>query len=273
MRLQNKVAVVIGAGQQPGPTVGTGKAAAICYAREGARVFAVDRNPDAAAETVEAIRAQGGEAVAHACDATVDADVRDAIATCADRYGTVDILHNNIGLSVAGGDGPVPTVTADAFDLLIAVNLKAAFLSVTHVLPIMREQRSGVITNISSLGSIINTPNAVYKMAKSGLNALTTHVAITNAPYGIRANAILPGQVLTPMLTESRVGQNGMTRDDVIAAFNAVVPLRNQMATAWDIAKVAMFLASDDAGFITGVLLPVDGGQGLQTGGRTGMKS
>jgi NAD(P)-dependent dehydrogenase (short-subunit alcohol dehydrogenase family) len=110
-------------------------------------------------------------------------------------------------------------------------------------------------------------------MAKSGLNALTTHVAITNAPYGIRANAILPGQVLTPMLTESRVGQDGMTREDVIAAYNAIVPLKNQMATAWDIAKVAMFLASDDASFITGVLLPVDGGQGLQSGGRGGMKS
>jgi NAD(P)-dependent dehydrogenase (short-subunit alcohol dehydrogenase family) len=110
-------------------------------------------------------------------------------------------------------------------------------------------------------------------MAKAALNAMTTQVAIANAQYGIRVNAILPGQVLTPMLTESRIGQNGMTREDVISQFNAVVPLRNKMSTAWDIAKVSMFLASEDAGFITGVLLRVDGGQGLQTGGRAHMKS
>jgi NAD(P)-dependent dehydrogenase (short-subunit alcohol dehydrogenase family) len=272
MRLKDKVAIVVGAGQTPGPSTGTGRAAAISYAREGARVMAVDRNAESVAETVDLITRDGGEADAFVGDATADTDVAAAVARCVDRWGRIDILHNNIGLSVAGGDGPIPEVTADAFDVLIAANLKTAFLSTTHVIPVMRAQESGVITNISSLGSVINSPNIVYKMAKAALNAMTTQVAIANASYGIRCNAILPGQILTPMLTESRIG-DGVTREDVIARFNAVVPLRNQMSTAWDIANVALFLASEDAAFITGVLLRVDGGQGLQTGGRSHMKS
>jgi NAD(P)-dependent dehydrogenase (short-subunit alcohol dehydrogenase family) len=273
MRLKDKVAIVVGAGQTPGPTTGIGRASAISYAREGARVFAVDRNADSAGETVAMISGEGGEAQAWVGDATADTDVAAAVSACLTRWGRVDILHNNIGVSVGGGDGPIPEVSADAFDRLIALNLKTAFLSTTHVIPVMRAQEAGVITNISSLGSIINSPNVVYKMAKAALNAMTTQVAISNAHFGIRVNAILPGQVLTPMLTENRIGRNGMTREDIIDQFNAVVPLRNKMSTAWDIAKVAMFLASEDAGFITGVLLPVDGGQGLQTGGRAHMKS
>jgi NAD(P)-dependent dehydrogenase (short-subunit alcohol dehydrogenase family) len=268
MKLQGKIAIVVGAGQTPGPNLGTGKAASLLYAKEGCRVFAVDRSLAAAQETVDAIRSDGGEAEPFAADATIEEDVRAMVEACVNLWGRIDILHNNVGASLGAGDGPLSEITSESFDRVIAVNLKTGFLTSKYAVAVMRKQESGVIINISSLAAVIECPNIVYKAAKAAVNALTTQTAIENAQYGIRVNAIMPGQISTSMLIENRVGRAGATREDVEAAFDAIVPLRRKMASAWEVAKAAVFLASDDASFITGALLPVDGGQGLQIGGQ-----
>jgi NAD(P)-dependent dehydrogenase (short-subunit alcohol dehydrogenase family) len=272
VRFENRVAIVVGAGQTPGLTVGNGKASAMTYAREGARVFAVDREMSAAQKTADEIVEEGGEAVAWQADATNDEQMGEMVKACMDQWGRIDILHNNVGVSIAAGDAPLTEIDPETFDRVMTLNLKTTFLGMRHVIPIMREQRSGAIVNISSLAAVIEYPNTAYKLAKAGVNALTQQQAIMNAPYGIRINAIMPGQVNTPMIIESRIGRDGMTREDVMAMFDSIVPLRGKMGSAWDIAKAAAFLASDDAGFITGVILPVDGGQGLHVGGQ-GLRS
>jgi NAD(P)-dependent dehydrogenase (short-subunit alcohol dehydrogenase family) len=187
-------------------------------------------------------------------------------AACLERWGRIDILHNNVGVSIAGGDAPITEIEADAFARITAINLQGMVLTCKHAIPVMREQGGGVITNISSIAADINYPYVAYRTSKAGVVTLTEHIAITNAAHGIRANAILPGLMDTPMAIENRVGRGGVTREQVIAERNAHVPLRNTMGTAWDVARAALFLASDEASFITGVALAVDGGQRLAVG-------
>jgi NAD(P)-dependent dehydrogenase (short-subunit alcohol dehydrogenase family) len=265
-RVAGKVAVVVGAGQTPGQTVGNGRATALLLAREGARVLAVDRDLASAEETAAQITAEGGEAVAVRADVTVEDDLVAAIAAARERWGRVDVLHNNVGISLAGGDAPVEEIDADAFDRITAVNLRGMVLACKHAIPVMREQGGGVIITISSIAAVINYPYVAYRTSKAGVIALTEQVAITNARYGIRANAILPGLMDTPMAVENRVGRGGATREEVVAQRNARVPLGARMGTAWDVAHAALFLASDEAAFITGVALAVDGGQRLAAG-------
>jgi NAD(P)-dependent dehydrogenase (short-subunit alcohol dehydrogenase family) len=265
-RVAGKVAVVVGAGQTPGATVGNGRATAVLLAREGARVLAVDRDLASAEETAAQITAEGGEAAAVRADVTVEDDLVAAIAAARQRWGRVDVLHNNVGISLAGGDAPVEEIDADAFDRITAVNLRGMVLACKHVIPVMREQGGGVIITISSIAAVINYPYVAYRTSKAGVIALTEQVAITNARYGIRANAILPGLMDTPMAVENRVGRAGATREEVVAQRNARVPLGSRMGTAWDVAHAALFLASDEAAFITGVALAVDGGQRLAAG-------
>jgi NAD(P)-dependent dehydrogenase (short-subunit alcohol dehydrogenase family) len=148
----------------------------------------------------------------------------------------------------------------------MAINLQGMVLTCKHTIPVMREQGGGVITNISSIAANINYPYVAYRTSKAGVVTMTEHIAITNAAYGIRANVILPGLMDTPMAIENRVGRGGATREQVIAERNKHVPLRNKMGTAWDVAHAALFLASDEASFITGVALAVDGGQSLAVG-------
>jgi NAD(P)-dependent dehydrogenase (short-subunit alcohol dehydrogenase family) len=188
------------------------------------------------------------------------------VRTCRDRWGRVDVLHNNVGISIAGGDAPVADITADAFDRITAVNLRGTVLACKHAIPVMRAQGGGVITTISSLAAVINYPYVAYRTSKAALITLTEHIAITQAPHGIRANVILPGLMDTPMAIENRVGRGGATREQVVAERNAHVPLGGRMGTAWDVARAALFLASDEASFITGAALPVDGGQRLAAG-------
>src|SRR4051812_4581267 len=264
-RVAGKVAVVVGAGQTPGETVGNGRATALLFAREGARVLAVDRDLDSARETAAQIAAAGGEAVAVRADVTVEDDLAAAIAAARQRWGRVDVLHNNVGISLAGGDAPVEDIEAAAFDRITAVNLRGMVLACKHVLPVMREQGGGAIITISSIAAVTDYPYVAYRTSKAGVVALTEQVAITNARYGIRANAILPGLMDTPMAIENRVGRGGATREEVVAQRNSRVPLGNRMGTAWDVAHAALFLASDEAAFITGVALAVDGGQRLAT--------
>lgn len=269
-RLAGKTALIIGGGQTPGQATGNGRAVSRVLARHGARVAVVDRDLGSAEESVELIRNAGGDAFAVQADVTGEASVAAAVNACRERYGRIDILHNNVGVSVTAGDAPIADLDTDAFDRIMAINLRGMVLACRHTLPVMRSQRSGVVLTVSSIAAIINYPYATYKISKSGVIALTKHIAITHAEYGIRANTILPGLVNTPMAVEYRVGQNGATREDVLASRRAKVPLRGVTGTAWDVANAALFLASDEASFITGAELVVDGGQSLLSGLRSG---
>ncbi|MCP5155792.1 MAG: SDR family oxidoreductase [Ectothiorhodospiraceae bacterium] len=266
MRLESKVAVVVGAGQSPGETMGNGRATALLFAREGAKVLAVDRDLESAEATVAMITEAGGEAAAFRADVTDESALAATMADCVARWGRIDILHNNVGISVAGGDAEVTEITSDAFDRIMAVNLRGVVMAVKHALPVMRAQRSGAIVNISSLAAIENYPWVAYKASKSAMIAFTRQVAIQNAEYGVRSNVILPGLMDTPMAVDTRARAWGKSRAEVAAARDARVPLRHKMGTAWDVAHAALFLASDEAGFITGAALPVDGGAACNIG-------
>lgn len=264
MRLEGKVAIVVGAGQTPGETVGNGRATAILFAREGAQVMLVDRRLDSATETEKMIADEGGRSFSFEADVTKDADCAAIVKACLDTYGRVDVLHNNVGIGT--DDGNVLRLTEEAWDRMIDVNLKSMFLTCKHVVPVMREQRSGSIINISSVASIAAVPMLAYKVSKAGVNALTQQVAMNNAKYGVRANAILPGLMNTPMAIDAWVRSTGISREEMVKRRDEQVPLGGKQGTAWDIAHAALFLASDEAKFITGVLLPVDGGQSIKVG-------
>jgi NAD(P)-dependent dehydrogenase (short-subunit alcohol dehydrogenase family) len=263
MRLKSKVAIIVGAGQRPGMTIGNGRATAVLFAREGARVLAVDRYLDSAEETVGLIKKEGGEAWALAADVTDENSLQAAVAACLKRWDRIDVLHYNVGVSIAGGDAPVTDITTEAFDRIVAINLRGMVMACKHTLPVMRKQMSGVIINISSLAAWSAYPFVSYKTTKAAVIALTHQIAIQNAQYGIRANVILPGLMDTPMAVDTRVETTGKSREEIVAERNARVPLRGKMGTGWDVAYAALFLASDEAGFITGAALPVDGGQSV----------
>ena len=266
MRLEGKVAVVVGAGQTPGPTMGNGRATALLFAREGARVLAVDRDADSAEATAGLIRDEGGEAHAFTADVTDEDSLEAALADCVSRWGRLDVLHNNVGISVSGGDAAATEITTEAFDRVMAVNLRGTVMACKHALPIMRRQQSGAIVNISSIAAIENYPWVAYKASKSAMIAFTRQIAIQNAEHGIRANVILPGLMDTPMAVDTRARAFNRPREAIAAERDARVPLRHKMGTAWDVAHAALFLASDEAGFITGAALPVDGGASCRIG-------
>lgn len=263
-RLEGKVAVVVGAGQTPGDEIGNGRATALLFAREGARVIAVDRRGESARETVAMIEREGFEAEAYEADATHEPDCRALVEHCTRRFERIDVLHNNVG--IGGADAGPAHIEEAVWDRILAVNLKSAVLPIKHVLPVMRAQQSGVITNVSSVAAVCSTGIVAYKTSKAGLNAYTQSLAIGNAKYGIRANVIMPGLMNTPMAIEGISQGLGIDKQMLIEQRNAQVPLRARMGTAWDVAHAALFLASDEAGFITGVALPVDGGQSARVG-------
>jgi NAD(P)-dependent dehydrogenase (short-subunit alcohol dehydrogenase family) len=258
-RVANKVAIVVGGGQTPGETIGNGRATAMLLAREGARVVVADRRLDSARDTVEMITTEGAQAVACEVDATLEDSVKSLIAQAVERFGTIDILHNNVGASIALGDARADDMTVEAFDRSFAVNFKSAWLAAKHALPVMRQHQSGSIVNISSLAAWEAYPLVGYKTMKAALLALTANLAAANARYGVRVNAILPGLMNTPMAIEARVGRGGMSREEVVAMRNTRVPLLHQMGSGWDVAYAALFLHSDEAKFISGAALPVDG--------------
>ena len=266
MRLEGKTAIVIGAGQSPGEGMGNGRATALRFAQEGAKVMAVDRYLASAEDTVSMVRQAGGECVAFEADVTKEATLAAVIAAAQKRWGRIDILHYNVGVSIAGGDAPLLDFTEEAFDRISAINLRGAIMACKHVIPIMRQQRAGAIVMISSLAALENYPYVAYKATKAAMIAFAKQVAIQNAEYGIRANVILPGLMDTPMAVDTRARVSGKSRAEVAAERDARVPLRRKMGTAWDVANAALFLVSDEANFISGVALLVDGGAALKVG-------
>jgi NAD(P)-dependent dehydrogenase (short-subunit alcohol dehydrogenase family) len=264
MRLEDKIAIVVGAGQSPGEGMGNGRATVLRFAQEGAKVLAVDNNLASAEETAAMASQSPGECIAFQADVMREASLAAMVEAARARWGRIDVLHYNVGVSIAGGDAPLDQVSEAAFDRIAAVNLRGAIMACKHVLPLMRAQRSGVITTISSVAAWEQYPNVVYKATKAGLIAFTQQVAIQNAEFGVRANVILPGLMDTPMAVDTRARASGKSRAEVAAGRNARVPLRHRMGTAWDVANAALFLASDEANFITGVALPVDGGALVQ---------
>jgi NAD(P)-dependent dehydrogenase (short-subunit alcohol dehydrogenase family) len=260
-RVANKAALVVGGGQTPGATIGNGRATALVLAREGARVIVADRRLESAQETVGMIADEGGHAWAMQADVTREDDVRRLVAGALERLGRLDILHNNVGASLALGDAPATELTVEAFERSVSVNLKAMWLACKHALPALRET-GGSIVNISSMAARNAYPLVGYKTTKAAVVALTENLAAHNCQYGVRANAILPGLMNTPMAIESRVAA-GTPREEVVASRDRRVPLRRRMGTGWDVAHAALFLHSDEAAFITGVSLAVDGGEGV----------
>ena len=266
MRLKDRVAIVVGAGQSPGEGIGNGRATALTFAREGAKVLCVDHNLASAQETVDMIGANGNSAVAFRADVTQETELKAMVADAQARWGRVDILHNNVGVSLAGGDAELLDITEEALDRCVAINLKSCIFAARHVIPIMRQQKSGAIINISSMAAITTYPYVAYKATKAAMIAFTEQLAYQNAAHGIRANVILPGLMNTPMAVDTRARAFKKSRAEVEAERDAQVPLRHKMGTGWDVANAALFLASDEAGFITGVTLPVDGGASVRRG-------
>jgi NAD(P)-dependent dehydrogenase (short-subunit alcohol dehydrogenase family) len=264
MRLKDKIAIVVGAGQSPGEGLGNGRATVLRFAQEGAKVLAVDSNLSSAEETVAMARQSGGECLAFEADVTRETTLAAMVDAARRRWGRIDVLHYNVGVSIAGGDAPIDEITEAAFDRIAAVNLRGAIMACKHVLPVMRAQRAGVITMISSVAAWEQYPNVAYKATKAGMIAFTQQIAIQNAEFGVRANVILPGLMDTPMAVDTRARVSGKSRAEVAAGRDARVPLRHKMGTAWDVANAALFLASEEADFITGVALPVDGGALVQ---------
>lgn len=263
-RLEGKVAIVTGAGQTPGQTIGNGRATAVLFARQGAKVMLLDRNIASAEETLALIEEEGGEGFAFEGDVSSEPDCISMAKECIERFGQIDILQNNVGIGFR--DAGLTKLEEADWNRIMDVNLKSMFLTCKHVVPYMRQRKSGAIVNISSVAAIASTGMVAYKISKAGVMALTQNAAMANARFGIRANCILPGLMNTPMAIEGYSTSLGQPREKVIADRDARVPLNNKMGTGWDVAYASLFLASEEAKFITGVNLPVDGGQSIRVG-------
>ncbi len=263
-RLEGKVAIVTGAGQTPGDTIGNGRAISVLFARAGARVMLVDLRLDSAQETQEIIAKEGGEAFAFAADVTRSDDCRRLAEESVARYGRIDILVNNVG---TGGEdlGPVK-LKEEAWERIYNVNVKSMYLTCKHVIPYMEKQGGGSIVNISSIASVCATPMLAYKTSKSAVNSLTHSIAFMYAGKSIRVNCIMPGLMNTPMAIEGISRYRGISKEDLIKERESRIPLKGGMGSGWDTAYAALFLASDEAKFITAAVLPVDGGQSARIG-------
>lgn len=257
-RLQGKIAIVTGAGCV-GPGWGNGRATAVRFAEEGAKIFAVDRNLDGVAETVERVKAAGGEIVTHQCDVTDNASVAAMVKACLERFGRIDVLVNNVGGSAHGG--PVE-MSEEVWDAQVDFNLKSVFLTCKHVLPVMERQKSGAIVNLASTSGLRWTGSAQvgYAATKAGVIQLSRVVAVQYAAKGIRVNTVVPGQLHTPMV-EARLAKQRMGGDveALLASRLKRIPA-GFMGDGRDTANAALFLASDEARFITGTEIVVDGG-------------
>jgi NAD(P)-dependent dehydrogenase (short-subunit alcohol dehydrogenase family) len=262
-RLEGKIAVVIGAGQRPGETIGNGRAISVLFAREGAKVMLVDRVLEAARDTQAQIEKEGGEGVPFQADATKIEECEKVVQKCLALYGRIDVFVYNIGTGDANNSLEMPTKN---WDTVFNINLRGLYYMYRFVIPVMKKQGSGSLINTSSIAAISSTPMLAYRASKAGMNALTQSIAVNYAKYGIRANVIMPGLMNTPMAVDGISGAIGVDRDALIRQRNDRVPLKGGMGSAWDVGYAALFLASDEARFISGVCLPVDGAQSARVG-------
>lgn len=263
-RLQDRVAFVSGAGSV-GPGWGNGRAVAVRFAEEGALVFAADRDPSRLVETAERVAAAGGTLVTCQCDATDSASIAAAVAQCAERFGRIDVLVNNVGGSAKGGPVEMPE---DVWDAQVDHNLKSVFLSCKHVLPLMERQGAGAIVNMSSTSGLRWTGAAqvAYAATKAAVIQFSRVLAVQYADRNIRCNTVVPGQLHTPMVEVRLAGQRaGGDVQALLAQRQARIPLPF-MGDGRDTAAAALFLASDEARFITGTELVVDGGMSVRCG-------
>ena len=256
-RLQDKVAIVTGAGAA-GPGWGNGKATAALFARQGAKVLAVDLNPQAAAETCRIIEEEGHTCAAHRADVSRADQVEELVQRCLTLYGRVDILHNNVGIIELGG---MTDTSEESWDRVMEVNLKSMFLTCRAVLPHMERQGGGAIVNISSVAGIryLGIPYISYSTTKAAILQLTQSIAVEYAAKNIRANAILPGLMHTPLIEGLARQVYGTDTEKMLEIRSQQAPMK-KMGDAWDVAYAALFLASDEAKYITGIQLVVDGG-------------
>jgi NAD(P)-dependent dehydrogenase (short-subunit alcohol dehydrogenase family) len=265
-RLKGKIAIVVGAGSI-GPGWGNGKATAVTFARESGLVFCVDRNASAAEETVDIIRSEGGQAAAFTADVSRASQIEAMVQACLKSYGRIDVLDNNVGIAETGS---VAEVSEGDWDRVFAVNLKSAYLAMKHVIPVMIRQGGGSIINISSIASIrhLGISYVSYAASKAALNQMTRTTAVEFAKQHVRVNAILPGLMKTPMVEQSAGLAASYASGDVEAmwrARDAQVPM-GHMGEAWDVANAALFLASEESKYITGIELIVDGGITCKSG-------
>ncbi len=257
MTVQGRTAIVTGAGS------GIGEGIAKGLARAGAKVCVADVNPHSMQRVVGEIQAEGGTALGVEVNLTQAEQVEAMCRRTVETFGRLDILVNNAG--IIAPEVEIDEMSEETWDRIFAINLKSVMFTCKHVLPVMRAQGAGSIVNISSIAAIASTGLVSYKASKAALNAYTQSLATGGARHGIRANVIMPGLMNTPMAIETYVAA-GFDRAKLIEQRNASVPLGRQMGSAWDVANAALFLASDEARFITGVCLPVDGGQSVMIG-------
>lgn len=261
MRFANKVVLVFGAGSV-GDGVGNGRAAAIAYAREGAQVVAVDLSQEAARETADIISAEGKVCRPVPADVSRSDDVAAAVDFCLSEFGQIDVLHNNVGIYRPGG--AVDQQEAD-WDAMMAVNLRGLYLSCKHALPHMAARRRGAVVNVGSISAMrsVGLPVIAYATSKAGVAAFTRSVATEFGPQGIRANSVVPGIIDTPMFVASEGAyarrHGAAAASEIRAARAATVPL-GRFGSPWEVAAACLFLASDDASYINGAELVVDGG-------------
>jgi NAD(P)-dependent dehydrogenase (short-subunit alcohol dehydrogenase family) len=263
-RLQDKVAIIAGAG-----TIAegwsNGKATAVLMAREGAKVFAVDRNLDAANETRDIIVSKGGECTAYRCDVSIAAEVEAMVVACIAAYGHIDVLFNNVGIQVVGG--PLEVSEAD-WDNLMAVNVKSMFLTCRAVIPHMLKRGGGSIINNSSAAGIRFTyANVAYSASKGAVKQLSQNIGVQYAAKGIRCNAVMPGYIATPRITDRLKRSNPQDYEEKIRERQMAVPT-GTLGTAWDVAYGVLYLASDESKFVNATELVIDGGQTASTLGK-----
>ncbi|HTR71616.1 MAG TPA: SDR family oxidoreductase [Mycobacteriales bacterium] len=253
-RLEDKVAIVTGAGSTPGPGIGTGKASAVVMAREGARVLLVDLHPQRAEETRELIESEGGVASVFAADVTSAPQCEAMVTAAVERYGTLDILVNNIGLAALG---TVVDTTEEAWDRSLDVNLRTVFLASKYAVPVMAAKGSGAIVNVSSISALRGDGTIAYSAAKGAILAMTVDMAFSHGRDGIRVNAVAPGHITTPMVMS--VSAPG-PRAEFMNAMRSEAGLLGTPGDGWDVGWAVSFLASDEARWITGATLPVESG-------------
>ncbi len=264
-RLLGKSAIVVGGGQRDGDTIGNGRAIAELFGRAGASVLCVDRDADRAEAVVAAIVAEGGTAGAVEADISQADDCDAVVARALERWGRIDVVVNNVGIG-AHGDGPAHLAGEDAVRRILEINLLAMWRMCRAVLPTMRDQERGAIVNISSAASVAGGFQVGYELSKAGVDRLTTSIAQSNAKYGVRCSAIALGLVDTPMAVGGIAQARGVDAEVVRTERDARVPLRGGMGSAWDTAYAALYLASDESRFVTGAVLPVDGGTTIRIG-------